>query len=301
MSRPRTVWSASPSSITRAATAPASDPAQDETWTPVLIADDLPWVDHYRGLWGLDTEDPFGGERAPSGPKYNRDGTIRKSWYDPLGWAGLDKVTPPENLVPELEDEVETLRSRGKELEAEIRRQREKLRRLTLGVAALQESEFVSAIEKEQQKKRDQEEDALNELYAERISVLETRRAAEAYLARVRGGDLGDPQAHLRQQHKPAPPVTHLTRGAEFWSAISGGLLLALVAGLVYFRPAHWIWWLMGVGFGFFALEAVGARLSEQLLCSTSLYCWRLCRRSCCCSSSGSWPSWWRLWRWSPS
>ncbi len=84
---------------------------------------------------------------------------------------------------------------------------------------------------------------------------------------RVRGGDLGDPHAHLRQQHKPAPPVTHLTRGAEFWSAISGGLLLALVAGLVYFRPAHWIWWLMGVGFGFFALEAVArGYLSSYLL-----------------------------------
>ena len=27
-----------------------------------LIGDDTPWVRDYRGLWGLDTHDPFGGE-----------------------------------------------------------------------------------------------------------------------------------------------------------------------------------------------------------------------------------------------
>ena len=62
-------------------------PGQDEPWTPLLIADADGWVDGYRGLWGLDTWDPLGGERAPSGPKYNRDGTVRQSWRDP--WAGL--------------------------------------------------------------------------------------------------------------------------------------------------------------------------------------------------------------------
>ena len=242
-------------------------PDQDDGWTPILIADDVPWVDHYRGLWGLDTEDPFGGERAPSGPKYNRDGSIRKSWYDPLGWAGLDKVTPPENLIPELESKIEELRNRGQEQDAQIRQQREGLRHLALEVAALKESEFVSAIEDKQQQKLDQEETALTDLYAERISTLETRRAAESYLDKIRSGDWGDPQAHLQHQHKPAPPVTHLTRAAEIWSAISGGLLLLLIAALVIFVPPYWIWWLIGIGFAFFAMEAaVRGFLSDYLL-----------------------------------
>ena len=55
-------------------------PNELEAWTPLLISDADGWVDGYRGLWGLDTWDPLGGERAPSGPKYNRDGTVRQSW-----------------------------------------------------------------------------------------------------------------------------------------------------------------------------------------------------------------------------
>ena len=30
----------------------------------MLIDDQTPWVRNYQGLWGLDTGDPFGGERA---------------------------------------------------------------------------------------------------------------------------------------------------------------------------------------------------------------------------------------------
>ena len=88
-------------------------PSQGEPWTPLLISDADGWVDGYRGLWGLDTWDPLGGERAPSGPKYNRDGTIRQSWRDPLGWAGLDKVLPPREAIPAAGNIADAARRRG--------------------------------------------------------------------------------------------------------------------------------------------------------------------------------------------
>ena len=67
-------------------------PGTPREWTPVLITAETPWVRDFSGLWGLDTDDPFGGERAPAGPRYERNGTIRPSWADPVGWAGLAKV-----------------------------------------------------------------------------------------------------------------------------------------------------------------------------------------------------------------
>ena len=91
------------------------------------ISDEDPWVDGYRGLWGLDTGDRFAGERAPAGPKYTRTGTVRQSWADPLGFAGLAKVaaavaarrtcSPPGST--ELEHERDDRRERGR-----IRRRR---------------------------------------------------------------------------------------------------------------------------------------------------------------------------------
>ena len=78
-------------------------PGADVDWTPIIISDEDGWVSRYQGLWGLDTGDRFAGERAPAGPKYTRTGTVRQSWHDPLGFAGLDKVAPPSQAIPTLE------------------------------------------------------------------------------------------------------------------------------------------------------------------------------------------------------
>jgi hypothetical protein len=84
----------------------ALGPSQEKVWQPVLIDPAPSWVERYRGLWGLFVRDPVAGEDAPSGPMYNRDGSVRRAWADPLGWSGLDKVLPPARLTPALRDEI---------------------------------------------------------------------------------------------------------------------------------------------------------------------------------------------------
>ena len=84
-------------------------PGGDVEWTPIVISDEDGWVDRYRGLWGLDTGDRFAGERAPAGPKYTRTGSVRQSWHDPLGFAGLGKVAPPSQAIPVLEARIAEL------------------------------------------------------------------------------------------------------------------------------------------------------------------------------------------------
>ena len=65
-----------------------------DPWNAVLIDEDTGWVRDFRGLRGHDTRVRLGGERGPAGPRYERDGTVRKSWADPVAWAGLAKVAP---------------------------------------------------------------------------------------------------------------------------------------------------------------------------------------------------------------
>ena len=84
-------------------------PGGDVEWTPIIVSDEDGWIDRYRGLWGLDTGDRFAGERAPAGPKYTRTGSVRQSWHDPLGFAGLGKVAPAEQAIPTLEARIEEL------------------------------------------------------------------------------------------------------------------------------------------------------------------------------------------------
>ncbi len=95
---------------------PSGDP-----WHPVVITDETGWVRDFRGLWGHDTRDRLGGERGPAGPRYERDGTVRQSWADPLGWAGMAKVAPnataEAGLMSARADELE---QRVTELRAEV-------------------------------------------------------------------------------------------------------------------------------------------------------------------------------------
>ena len=66
----------------------------------------------FRGLWGLYAQDPIAGENPPAGPMYNRDGSVRAAWFDPLGFADLDKVPPPPDALPRLEAEQSDLIAR---------------------------------------------------------------------------------------------------------------------------------------------------------------------------------------------
>ena len=113
---PRT-RSASPSSTTRAATARASGPGRSTAWSPVLVDESTPWVSQYRGLWGLYARDPISGENAPAGPMYDRDGSPRRAWYDPVGFAGLDKEPPPPLAAELLLQDCTRIGLRQEELE----------------------------------------------------------------------------------------------------------------------------------------------------------------------------------------
>ena len=87
-------------------------PGQQHEWTPNVIDETTPWASEYRGLWGLFARDPISGENAPAGPMYDRDGSARPSWFDPLGFAGLAQVTPPPQELAVMEDERRSLEAR---------------------------------------------------------------------------------------------------------------------------------------------------------------------------------------------
>jgi hypothetical protein len=120
----------------------------DARWSPILIDDDTPWVDGYRGLFGLDTYDRFGGERAPAGPKYGRTGSVRMSWNDPLGFAGVDKVAPPSRQPEELRGRIADREARLQELDDAIARRSAELPGLDLEARSLAADGAMTALHK---------------------------------------------------------------------------------------------------------------------------------------------------------
>jgi hypothetical protein len=214
-------------------------PGTDHPWLPILIDSSTPWVRDYRGLWGLDTADPFGGERAPAGPRYERSGAIRASWGDPVGWAGLDKVppTPYGGVVVEYA-RVAELDTVIAGLDDEIAVGQERLRRTAAGVAALPPSVTSS--------RRGAGSAARLAADEEEIAVLRVRRRdainERDQLRQVRDvARVPAPHAHLRHR---SVPDTGASTGAlvRFWSGASLSILLAVIGVSLLLDSLSTVW-----------------------------------------------------------
>ncbi len=220
----------------------AVGPGQPDAWTPNLIDETTPWAARYRGMWGLYAQDPISGENAPAGPMYERDGSPRPSWFDPLGFAGLDRVPPPPAEIAALEAESARLESRQQDLARLIPEETAVLQESGVrlesmhgsphlaGEALLLEAEVAAQAAKLRDMRRER---SANEAVLESLLRRSERR---------RAGKVDDPRAHITHAAEPVPPATMRFNGAaELWAALSVSLLLIGLAVLILAAPAN-VW-----------------------------------------------------------
>ena len=247
-------------------------PGGDVGWTPILVDETTGWIDGFRGLWGLDTRDRFAGERAPAGPKYTRGATARQSWNDPLGFLGLDKSAPPHRVPSVLRDRIATLEADRAATAAEADARAVDVRRAFASLPVrTAETEAETGPTREELALRVAESE-LATLRARDATLADELEAARAALAHAEAGEAGDPRAHLRHDHRPQPPEEQqYGRLVEFWSAISAGVLVIVLAVLLYLELVP-IWGavLLTVG-GYVALEAAFRRRLVQLVLRLTL------------------------------
>lgn len=233
-------------------------PEQAETWdAPQLIDESVGWVRTYRGLWGLYTQDPFAGEDAPAGPMFNRDGTVRRAWYDPVGWAGLDKVPPATVMVETVRRRRQELTDRQALLRAQVEQQTATLRGLDLQAASIRNQPHLRALHRQTTEKiatLSAEIAAMQAETAANAALLESLNRHEAHLSRGGNSEL---RAHIRRAHTPAAlDATHASQVAELWAAISVTVLLVAFVLLFFFNPRFLPIWLISILALFAFIEA---------------------------------------------
>jgi hypothetical protein len=212
-------------------------PGGDVEWSPIVIGDEDGWVDRYRGLWGLDTGDRFAGERAPAGPKYTRTGSVRQSWHDPLGFAGLDKVAPPSQAIGVLETRIAELTTTRQGVVAEADALAVSLPELDAEVAAVRGTAGLDGYRVGRATELRVGEERLAALRVQEVELGTAIAAGHNRLAALRAGRLDDPRLHLHHASEPEPPaVAHQRAFAEAWAAVSVGLLIVALAIVVWFR-----------------------------------------------------------------
>lgn len=215
-------------------------PGQPLEWTPVLIDESTPWVRSYRGLWGLFARDPISGENAPAGPLHNRDGTPRGSWYDPLGFGGLDRVPPPSLALRRLRENIDELESRQEQLERLIHEKTEQLQVLGTKQRGMQGNPHLA-------KQYVVLDKIVADLAAEVRALRRERNENSAlleglneHLDQLQAGIQDQPHAHIRHLAVPAQPkVVRFERAADTWAAVSLSLLFIAVGLLILFTPQY--------------------------------------------------------------
>ena len=233
-------------------------PGQSHTWAPVVIDETIPWVGQYRGLWGLFARDPISGENAPAGPMYNRDGSPRSSWYDPLGFAGLDKVPPPPDALRLLEKNSKDISARQTALSTLIPDKAGELQSMGARLKSMEDNPHLARQYAALEKKIAAsvlEVSGLRREYSENAALLE---GITDRLARQKKGIPDDPHAHIRHLAMPVKTTRmRFDRFAETWAAISLSLLLFGIVALVFFAPHYLVAGLAVVTLLFIVTESV--------------------------------------------
>jgi hypothetical protein len=212
-------------------------PGGDKTWSPVVIDESIPWVSQFRGLWGLFARDPLSGENAPGGPMYNRDGTPRESWFDTLGFAGLDKTPPPSREASILRTQVTDLRKTQTKLGAAVEEQTDELQQMGALWRGMEGKPHLAkrhaALGAELRSKASELTSVRKDLSQNRVLL----DGLSQRLKEIESGSPTDPQAHILNRAAPVP-ASPVSSAVEMWAALSIALMFFGVAALLIWEPS---------------------------------------------------------------
>jgi hypothetical protein len=234
----------------------------DRAWDePRLLDGPIPeWVSGYRGLWGLYARDPFEGEDAPAGPMYNRDKSIARAWYDPVGWAGLDKVPTSGEALQAIEDQRQDIASRCAALRNEVEEKSRELKKLGAGLAAMRNRSHLDAPRRKGKGRAAELSRDIDRLRARLATDEAVSASLDEYAARLRSGEVDPARAHITRAHSPASEDRlRLSRVAETWAAVSVSLMIISFVLIALFERQHLISMLV-FSIAFFAFVEAGFR-----------------------------------------
>jgi len=214
----------------------------DRAWDPPRLMLDPPprWVSGYRGLWGLYARDPFEGEDAPAGPMYSRDKSVNRAWYDPVGWAGLDKVPPPDEALEATLARRADFEARCAALRTEIDKKSQQLKKLGVEVAALRDRSHLDTPHEEGARRLAELSREVDRLRAQLATDEAVSKSLDEYADRLKAGERDPARSHISRAHRPASEdELRVSRVAEAWAAASVSLMLISFVGIALFEREH--------------------------------------------------------------
>jgi hypothetical protein len=171
---------------------------------------------------------------------YDRDKTVSREWYDPVGWAGLDKVpTRAEELEVILKRQAD-IEARRVSLRSEIHEKSNQLK--TLGMEA-EATRGRSHLRKLHEARTQRIEEFSNEVETIRGKLSDDEILYESlgdHAERLRNGDRSPARAHIARATRPVSEAeTRAGRVAQLWASISVAVVLVALIGIFAYQRHH--------------------------------------------------------------
>jgi hypothetical protein len=171
---------------------------------------------------------------------YDRDKTISREWYDPVGWAGLDKVaTRAEELgvIARRQAEIEERRHR---LRSEITEKSDRLKTLGMDAEATRDRSHLSKLYETETKHLEQLSEEVEQMRAELTENEVLSESLRDHAERLRNGERSPARAHIAHAARPVSEAeTHAGRVAQLWASISVALVLLTLIGVFAYQRQH--------------------------------------------------------------
>jgi hypothetical protein len=213
-------------------------PGQDMEWDPPRLMNPLPsWVSRYRGLWGLYTQDPFEGEDAPAGPMYNRDKTISREWFDPVGWAGLDKVPTRTEQLGVITGRQAEIEERRDLLRSELLEKSSRLKALGMDAEATRDQSHLSKLHENQMRHIEELSKEVETLRAQLSDDEVLAESLKDHAERLKDGERPPARAHIVHPARPVSEAeTRAGRVAQLWASISIAVVLVTLILIIAYQ-----------------------------------------------------------------
>jgi cation transport ATPase len=171
---------------------------------------------------------------------YDRDKTISREWYDPVGWAGLDKV-------PTRTEELEVIHKRQAEIEqrrdllrSEILEKSNRLKALGMDAEATRDRSHLTKLYETQTRHIEVLSKEVEEMRAELAEDEVLHESLGEHAERLRNGGRSPAHAHMSHPVRPvSEEETHAGRVAQLWASISIALVLVTLILIIAYERSH--------------------------------------------------------------
>ena len=171
---------------------------------------------------------------------YDRDKTISREWYDPVGWAGLDKVptrTEELDVIIKRQAEIEERRDR---LRSEIKEKSSRLKALGMDAEATRDRSHLTKLYETQTRHIEVLSKEVEEMRAELAEDEVLHESLGEHAERLRNGERSPVHAHMAHPVRPvSEEETQAGRVAQLWASISVAVVLVALVVIFAYQRQH--------------------------------------------------------------